>query len=454
VSDARSPLPVRLYGRAVGALGTEGGRRATFTWDRDLVAGDITSRGARPDLIGAALSPPLVVGDAVVETAAADAADNFFGGLLPEGIWLQRLANEVGESADDVHGLLSHVGADLAGALEIGRAAPAEEPVRLDDAEIARLLATRSSYWVTGGGSSLTGFQRKIALTRRGDAWWLGKGTWPSTHILKPVDPDRRTAALCEDYTLRLARAIGISDFDTGVADFDGTPTLVVERYDRELGENGSIRRVHQEDFAQALDIDWRPGSNAKFEQYNAGSTLRRIAGLADSWRTLGSGRERPAVTLLRYTTFNLAVGNTDAHMKNHAIVRPESGPPRLAPLYDAAPIALDYDGRKSMALSIAGQTFQPDITRQHLVDEARSWNMRAALAEATIDETLRALARATRDERAPSEIARTVPGYIRHTAERLLDGERAGLPGTVPPGLRTDIGTPLDGAAHQGANS
>jgi serine/threonine-protein kinase HipA len=446
VSDNRAPIPVRLYDRPVGALGTEGGRRATYNWDLELVAGDVTNRIVRLDLVSASLSPPVIFGSTVVQTAAANAAENFFGGLLPEGIWLQRLANDVGESTDDVHGLLSHVGADLAGALVVGKSTTAQEPVRIDDAEIARLLATRSSYWVTGGGSSLPGYQRKIALTRRENAWWLGHGTWPSTHILKPVDPDRRTAALCEDYTLRLARQIGLSDFDSAVIEIDGTPTLVVERYDRHIRDDGSIGRIHQEDFAQALDIDWRPGSNAKFEQNNSGSNLRRIAALAETWRALGSGLERPAVTLLRYTTFNLAVGNTDAHMKNHAILRPQSGPPRLAPLYDVAPIALDYDGRKSMALSIAGESYQPDLTRQHLVDEARSWNIRLELAEATVDGTLRALIDATRVVFAHDEIARTVPGYIRHTAQRLLDGDRAGLPGPMPPGLRTDIGTPFDG--------
>lgn len=375
MTDSRPSLPVHLYERHVGVLGTDAGRRATYDWDLDLVTGDVTDRVLRPDLVSASLTPPLVLGDNVIATAPSDAADNFFGGLLPEGIWLQNLANDVGGSATDVHGLLAHVGADLAGALVIGEPAQAQDPIRVDDEQIAELLRTRSSYWVAGGGSALTGFQRKIALTRRGDEWWLGNGTWPTTHILKPVTPERRTAALSEDYALRLARHIGISDFTTEVVDIGSIPTLVVERYDRNVLADGSIGRIHQEDFAQALDIDWRPGANAKFEQNNPDSNLRRIAALADSWRILGAGGgvERPAVTLLRYTIFNVAIGNTDAHMKNHSILRPRLGRPRLAPLYDAAPIALDYEGRKRMALRIGGEDFQPDLTRRHLVDEARS---------------------------------------------------------------------------------
>lgn len=105
----------------------------------------MSNRVVRPDLIGASLTPPLLLGSTVIQTAAADAADNFFGGLLPEGIWLQRLANDVGESSDNVHGLLSHVGADLTGALTVGQATAAEDPVRVDDVEVAKLLATRSS---------------------------------------------------------------------------------------------------------------------------------------------------------------------------------------------------------------------------------------------------------------------------------------------------------------------
>jgi serine/threonine-protein kinase HipA len=44
---------------------------------------------------------------------------------------------------------------------------------------------------------------------------------------------------------------------------------------------------------------------------------------------------------LLKVVTFNVLIGNGDAHSKNYSILIGESGEVTLAPVYDAAPTLL-----------------------------------------------------------------------------------------------------------------
>ena len=83
---------------------------------------------------------------------------------------------------------------------------------------------------------------------------------------------------------------------------------------------------MHQEDGCQATATP--PG--LKYEE-QGGPALRD---LADVIRNFGDPRD--VTSLLRRTTFNMAVGNADAHAKNFSLLH-EPGVPavRLAPLYD-----------------------------------------------------------------------------------------------------------------------
>ena len=103
---------------------------------------------------------------------------------------------------------------------------------------------------------------------------------------------------------------------------------------------------MHQEDGCQATATP--PG--LKYQE-QGGPALRD---LADVIRDFGDPRD--VTSLLRRTTFNLAVGNADAHAKNFSILH-EPGVPAvaLAPLYDVlSTIALELTGS-------AGQPMQPD---------------------------------------------------------------------------------------------
>lgn len=420
-------LPAYLYDRHIANL-QRGARGIEVDWS----PASSRVRGK------AEISASLPTGIAPAEAAA----DNFFGGLLPEGPWLDRLANEVGVHHSDIFGLLDNVGGDLAGALTIGHTRDHRPPERLDPAQLPQLLEQASGYFIGGGGSALPGYQRKITLTRMNDEWWLGNGTLPSTHILKPSPDLNSRVTDSEAYLLTLSRALGLTTFDSWTENIGGLSVVVIERYDREQSMSDEpAKRLHQEDAAQALGLPWL--SAAKFQRNDARANLAAIANLLDTERTIFDTSEPERIRLLRYVTFNLASGNTDAHAKNYSILRPDGSPARLAPLYDLMPLAVLSEGRLGLPMWINGKRMSNEVTVSDLMMEAGTWGVASAEAELAITDTLQRLAAAVRDIPAPRSIAALLPGFVRTQANALLDGKPARIEGPVPAYFRNRIGTP-----------
>ena len=177
--------------------------------------------------------------------------------------------------------------------------------------------------------------------------------------------------------------------------------------------------RVHQEDGCQATALP--PG--LKYEE-QGGPALRDFASVI---RNFGDPSE--VTGLLRRTTFNMAVGNADAHAKNFSVLH-EPGVPtiRLAPLYDVlSTIALeltDNTGQPMRADTHLGQRIgrQADIrnvTATNLIDEAVTWGIRRRTASAVVtgmlDQVLAAIPATPGDAK--------VLAVIREQAERISRG-------------------------------
>jgi serine/threonine-protein kinase HipA len=129
-----------------------------------------------------------------------------------------------------------------------------------------------------------------------------------------------------EAFVMRLAAAVGLEVAPVELRTAEGRPFLLVGRYDRRRDEAGFVRRLHQEDFCQALGV--LPETKYAGE---GGPTFKECFDLV---RRISA---RPAVDVLKLldaAIFNLIVGNADAHGKNFSILYGEDGP-RLAPLYD-----------------------------------------------------------------------------------------------------------------------
>jgi serine/threonine-protein kinase HipA len=207
---------------------------------------------------------------------------------------------------------------------------------------------------------------------------------------------------------MRLAAACELAVPEVELLDVAGLPLLAVRRYDRQESPGSEIpARLHQEDGCQATATP--PG--LKYEE-QGGPPLRDLASMLRNY-----GDPRDVTGLLRRTTFNMAVGNADAHAKNFSVLHEQDSPAiRLAPLYDiVATIALEL-ADTHLGQRVGGQVDIRKVTAADLVDEATTWGIRRRAAAAVVTETLDQVLAATvvtpGDER--------VLGAVRGQAERI----------------------------------
>ncbi len=261
----------------------------------------------------------------------------FFGGLLPEESQRDAAAQALGVSSGNDFALLDGLGGEVAGALQL---LPPEEPPResgfdsqappLDEADLIGVLdALPTRPLLAGAGGlrlSLAGAQSKVPVVLVDGEVALPLSGQPTTHILKP--PIARFPGTTENeaFVMRLAADIGLDVAPVEPRVISNRQFLLVERYDRSVGADHRIRRIHQEDFCQALCVP----PELKYAE-EGGPTLEGCFRLL---RSVSLYPARDVLKLLDAVIFNLIVGNADAHGKNFSILYHKSGP-RLAPLYD-----------------------------------------------------------------------------------------------------------------------
>ena len=297
--------------------------------------------------------------------------------LLPEGDPLRALSEMTGISSEDVMGLLGAAGGDVAGALRIGEHEPRGAPDyhRIpDDAALEKIiteLPVRPFLADEEGVSmSLAGAQNKLPVFADDAGFAVPVNGMPSTHILKPDNPRLLGSVQNEALCMVLARRIGlpVAPVTTGVA--GSRSYLLVTRYDRETMSDGTgTRRIHQEDFCQALGRF--PGAKYEFN-----GTGRRGPSLADLFGVVRDHMTaRDINRLLDAVIFNVATGNVDAHAKNYSILL-RRGSAELAPLYDLMS-GLAWDGITSNnAQEIGGQRRSRYIYGRHWTRMAEAANL------------------------------------------------------------------------------
>ena len=260
----------------------------------------------------------------------------FFGGLLPEERQRDAAAQALGVSRDNDFALLDRLGGDVAGALQLLRPgerprSEAPEPVSmpLDDAGLIRVLDALPMRPLLAGEEdlrlSLAGAQSKLPVVLVEGAVALPRPGQPTTHILKPPMGRFPTTTENEAFAMRLAAALELDVAPVEARVLRDRTFLLVRRYDRTV-DGAHVRRVHQEDFCQALGVP----PEAKYAA-EGGPTFK------DCFALLRRVAARPAADVLKLldaVIFNLIVGNCDAHGKNFSILYDAQGP-RLAPLYD-----------------------------------------------------------------------------------------------------------------------
>lgn len=281
----------------------------------------------------------------------------FFGGLLPEERQRLVAAQALGVSPANDFALLDRLGGDVAGALQLlpdkqepiktGPIAD-QQPTPLDDAGIVRVLDALPTRPLLAGEEglrlSLAGAQSKVPVIVIDGRIALPLPGQATTHILKP--PIARFPGTTENeaFAMKLGATIGLDVAPVEPRSAEGRSFLLVERYDRVRDTSGVVRRIHQEDFCQALGVP--PETKYASE---GGPTFK------DCFELLRRVSARPATDVLKLldaAIFNLIIGNADAHGKNFSILYDDHGP-RLAPLYDLLSTVAYPDLSPKMAMRI-----------------------------------------------------------------------------------------------------
>lgn len=321
----------------------------------------------------------------------------FFAGILPEENKRKIIAGNLGISAQNDYALLEQIGGECAGAVTF---VPAGEPFpeqnyryrSLNETDLANILIELPRRPLLAGEQgvrlSLAGVQDKITVHVNGDEISLPLGGAPSTHILKPAIERLKGIVFNEALCMNLATKVGLPTASVETRQVEGIDYLLVERYDRKLvstspgqlsggllGQFGvpptqfDTKRLHQEDFCQALAIP----PDKKY-QSEGGPSLKQCT---DLLREVSSV---PAIDLQHFldaVIFNVLIGNNDAHSKNFSILY-DGGPTlstmlsksysskKLAPLYDLVSTVYYPDLTKRMAMKIGSEYVSDKLFPRH----------------------------------------------------------------------------------------
>lgn len=355
-------LDVRIDGfpDPVGQLVRDAGQSLSFAYHQEHLA--------IPTAMAVSLSLPLrreAYSDVVVRA--------FFDNLLSEQhSALRSVMDRHSIPRDDVAGLLFHMGKDCAGALSVlpEGAPPTRVPGNLAK-DYKALSQTRLAEIVQSlyerrrlpddvqDPSPLAGVQSKVALARLSDGRLAeptpGSGA-PTTHILKVPERGHEHDVDRELLALQLSAPL-VATASAERVDYGGVPALLVARFDRSV-LGGVVRRLHQEDFAQALGLP----SLLKYERN--GTAEKHFSAAAAA--TLLRATVNPVGSVTRFLAgaiFDLLIGNVDAHAKNHALLHLGPGRVDLAPRYDLLPTRLNPNLTDLLAYRIGDAIRLADVT-------------------------------------------------------------------------------------------
>ncbi len=316
-------LIVFLNSERVGTLEQDDSGLVQFQYDPSWIE--------KPDSIPLSRSLPLTG-----EVFKGKKARPFFAGILPEEQPRKIIARILGISNTNDFAMLERIGGECAGAVSLlaedSIVTDFTQPVyrELTESELIQIVAELPGRPLMAGSEglrlSLAGVQDKLPGIIRDKKICLPLDNTPSTHILKPEPAHFPGLAANEFFCMTLAHSAGLPVPAIEYRQIGNTPSILVQRYDRRVDEQGNIQRLHQEDFCQALGFP----PERKYQK-EGGPSLFDCVSLIRDWSTLPVLDINGFISIL---IFNVLVGNADAHGKNFSFLY--SGKERrLSPYYD-----------------------------------------------------------------------------------------------------------------------
>ena len=323
-----------------------------LAWDSEL---DVFSFSYLPDYLGRDKAVPISKSFPLKDEAFGPLVSRaFFENLLPPEVVRRKLEKILHHDRRNTFAFLKELGGDCAGAIslcpeavELGSADDIVRELSEDEAdEILRALPERPLLQglVEGYRISVAGAQDKLVARVRSERLSLPLYGAASTHIVKPEMSICRGSVENECFCQRLAARLGIEAAKASILDVKSRAYYVSERYDREVA-GGSVRRILQEDFCQAMGVP----PEEKYESDGGPSAVRCFCFLRDA----GFGFAALA-GFVDALAFNFIVGNADAHAKNFSLLY-RDGNASLAPIYDTLSTAVYPNFTPRMAMNIGG---------------------------------------------------------------------------------------------------
>ncbi len=288
----------------------------------------------------------------------------FFDNLLPEGDIRAAIAKLKRVSERNTFGLLEEIGGDCAGAISLWSAgdkpASREGYAPISDKRLNELLTGLRKRPLLAADSelrlSLAGAQDKLPVHYHEGRLALPRGSDPSSHILKPGSPGYAHLPVNEYFCMRLAAASGLS---VPVSELlrKATALYLVQRYDRVRAADGTLDRIHQTDFCQALNLP----SSKKYEKEGGPS-------LAACFEVVTRYCAQPAkdrLEIISWAIFNYLIGNADAHAKNLSLLITPEGV-SLALFYDLISTVVYRGLTPNLAMKIGGENRPDWIQERH----------------------------------------------------------------------------------------
>jgi serine/threonine-protein kinase HipA len=339
-------LDVYFHEKIIGELKQDDHGDINFTYSASWLAD--------PNAIKISCSLPLQQ-----ETFKRKNCKAFFEGILPEEMQRKLIAKNLSISANNDFSMLEKIGGECAGALSFIPSGEKLHPnnnyyYELIGAQLPNILQELPSRPLLAGERgvrlSLAGVQDKLAVYVEDEKIFIPLNNSPSTHILKPNFSIFDGVIFNEDICLKLAKKIGLSVVEGDLKNVDNINYLLVKRYDRIFANKDKnpkeIKRVHQEDFCQALGIS----SKNKYQK-EGGPSLKQCFNLI---RHESSIPVIDLVKMINAIIFNFLIGNCDAHGKNFSLLYLDQL--QVAPLYDLVCTLYYQDLDQRMAMKLGGE--------------------------------------------------------------------------------------------------
>ncbi len=268
--------------------------------------------------------------------------------LLPEGSMLELIAQALKVHIANEFHILSHLGADLPGAIEARRMEPEDVPDHVLNTH-GKAKAVKFDKVFQENNFSLAGVQIKFSMKENDGRYHLSKGDVLGDWIIKTPSNKHQFVPLNEYTAMSLAALAGVDIPEIKLVELDKLDNLppinlpgekqafAIKRFDR-----NDDQRIHMEDFAQILvKYPHEKYSSANYE--NIGKIIYDFSGdgLSD------------AQQFARRLLVNILLANGDAHLKNWSLVYPDKITPRLAPAYDIVTTSVYFENETRYALNL-----------------------------------------------------------------------------------------------------